>query len=36
MTVNIIKTKFTGDLACFEGIGANDDDEDAEEMDDDI
>ena len=36
MTVNIVKTKFAGDLACFEGIRADDDDEDAEEMEDDI
>jgi hypothetical protein len=37
MTVNIVETKFAGkDLACFEGVGANGDDEDAEEIDDDI
>ncbi|ELR07734.1 hypothetical protein GMDG_08531, partial [Pseudogymnoascus destructans 20631-21] len=37
MTVNIVETKFAGkDLACFEGVGANDDEEDAEDIDDDI
>ncbi|ELR09269.1 hypothetical protein GMDG_03839 [Pseudogymnoascus destructans 20631-21] len=37
MMVNIVETKFAGkDLACFEVVGANDNEEDAEEIDDDI